>query len=177
MAHTRPGGPYIWATALAKLLTGEISCEWDGWFKAHHQGWIKPPSDFDSATWMLEHTALVNRERESLKRIGYDVYTEKQNLFRLRGATATVAGKPDLIGEKHHELLICDAKTGRPSPSHQAQVRILPVRGAQGPPAVRGQRRPRPGQVPRLLRGQPRLGSEPRVHRQHGRADQETRGR
>ena len=75
---------------------------------------------------MLEHTALVNRERESLERIGYEVYTENQNLFRLRGATATatIAGKPDMIGEKHHELLISDAKTGRPSPSHQAQVRI-----------------------------------------------------
>ena len=124
MTQKRTGGPYIWATALSKLLTGENSCEWAGWFKAHHQGWTKPPSDFDSATWMLEHTALVNRERESLERIGYEVHTENQNLFRLRGATATVAGKPDLIGEKHHELLISDAKTGRPSPSHQAQVRI-----------------------------------------------------
>ena len=124
MVQKRPGGPYIWATTLAKLLTGENACEWAGWFKAHHQGWTKPPSDFDSATWMLEHTALVNRERESLERIGYDVYTENQNLFRLRGATATIAGKPDLIGEKHHEILISDAKTGRPSPAHQAQIRI-----------------------------------------------------
>ena len=73
---------------------------------------------------MLEHTALVNRERKSLERIGYEVYTENQNLFRLRDATATIAGKPDFIGEKHHELFISDAKTGRPSPSHQAQVRI-----------------------------------------------------
>ena len=124
MVQRRPGGPYIWATTLAKLLTGENSCEWAGWFRANHQGWTKPPSDFDSATWMLEHTALVNRERESLENIGYDVYTENQNLFRLRGQTATIAGKPDLIGEKHHEILISDAKTGRPSPSHGAQLRI-----------------------------------------------------
>ena len=124
MAQARPGGPHIWATALPKLLAGENSCEWAGWFKAHHQGWTKPPSDFDSATWMLEHTALVNREIGSLEHIGYEVYTENQNLFRLRGATATIAGKPDLIGEKHHEFLISDAKTGRPSPPHQAQVRI-----------------------------------------------------
>ena len=73
---------------------------------------------------MLEHTALVKRERESLESIGYNVYTENQNLFRLRGQTSTIAGKPDLIGEKHHEILISDAKTGRPSPSHQTQVRI-----------------------------------------------------
>ena len=81
-------------------------------------------SDFDSTKWMLDHTALVNRERENLENIGYDVYTENQNLFRLKGSTATIAGKPDLIGEKDHEILISDAKTGHRSPSHQAQVQI-----------------------------------------------------
>ena len=114
----------FWATTLAKLLTDENSCEWAGWFKAHHQGWSKSPSDFDRATRMIEHTALLNRERDSLERIGYDVYTENQNLFRLRGSTATIAGKPDLIGDKHHEILLSDAKTGHPSPSHTVQVRI-----------------------------------------------------
>ena len=73
---------------------------------------------------MLDHTALVNRERENLENIGYDVYTENQNLFRLKGSTATIAGKPDLIGEKDHEILISDAKTGHRSPSHRAQVQI-----------------------------------------------------
>ena len=73
---------------------------------------------------MLEHTSLVNNEREALERIGYNVYIESQNFFRLKGQTATIVGKPDLIGEKYHEILISDAKTGSPSPSHQAQVRI-----------------------------------------------------
>ena len=73
---------------------------------------------------MLDHTALVNRERENLENSGYDVYTENQNLFRLKGSTATIAGKPDLIGEKDHEILISDAKTGHRSPSHRAQVQI-----------------------------------------------------
>ena len=138
MAQKRPGGPYIWVTTLAKILTGENACEWAGWFKAHHQYWTKPPSDFDTATWMLEHTALVNQERDSLERIGYDVYTENQNLFRLRGQTATIAGKPDLIGEKHHEILISDAKTGRPSPSHAAQVRIYQYAVPKALPQFRG---------------------------------------
>ena len=111
MAEKRTGGPYIWVTTLAKLLTGENFCEWAGWFKAHHRNWQKPPSDFDSTAWMLEHTALVNTERDGLERTGYDVYTENQNLFRLKGATATIAGKPDLIGEKTNEILISDAKT------------------------------------------------------------------
>ena len=86
--------------------------------------WEKPPSDFDTTAWMLEHTTLVNKERESLEGTGYVVHTENQNLFRLRGTTATIAGKPDLIGEKTNEILISDAKTGHRSPSHRAQVHI-----------------------------------------------------
>ena len=33
--------PYIWATWLPRLLTGENSCEWAVWFKAHHQDWTR----------------------------------------------------------------------------------------------------------------------------------------
>ena len=73
---------------------------------------MKPPTDFDSTRWMIEHTVLVNRERESLENIGYDVHTGNQNLFHLRGATVTIGGKPDLMGEKSNEILISDAKTG-----------------------------------------------------------------
>ena len=57
MAQRRSRGPYIWATTLAKLLTGENSCEWAAWFKAHYQNWQKQPSDFDSTGWMLQHTS------------------------------------------------------------------------------------------------------------------------
>ncbi len=124
MAQKRSRGPYIWATTLAKLLTGDASCEWAGWFKAHHENWTKPPSDFDSSTWMLEHTALVNQERESREQQGYTVTTENQNLFRLRGSSATIAGKPDLIAGKSHEVVVIDVKTGRVSPAHWAQVMI-----------------------------------------------------
>ncbi len=122
MAQRRSGGPYIWATTLAKLLAGENSCEWAGWFKAHHQHWAKPSSDFDSAAWMLEHTALVNREREERERTGYTVTTENQNLFRLKGSSATLAGKPDLIARKGNDIVAIDAKTGRPSPAHRVQL-------------------------------------------------------
>ena len=35
--------PYLWATWLPRLLTGENSCEWAVWFKAHHQDWTRRP--------------------------------------------------------------------------------------------------------------------------------------
>ena len=116
--------PYIWATWLSRLLAGEASCEWASWFRSHHQDWAKPPSDFDQAQWMLEHTALVNQARESREKLGYTVYTEAQNAFRLRGKFATLAGKPDLIAVKGGDAVIIDAKTGKPSPAHAVQVLI-----------------------------------------------------
>ena len=115
--------PYIWATWLARLLAGEAHCQWAGWFRAHYQ-WTRPPSDFDNAKWMLDHTALVNRERESRESLGYTVHVENQNSFRLRGRYATLAGKPDLIAVKNSDAMIIDAKTGRPNPHHAVQVML-----------------------------------------------------
>ena len=114
--------PYIWATWISRLLAGESSCEWAGWFRAQYQDWVKPPSDFDSARWMMDHTDLVNQARESREKLAYTVYAENQNAFRLKGATATLAGKPDLIAIKGGDAVIIDAKTGRPSPHHAVQV-------------------------------------------------------
>ena len=116
--------PYIWATWIARLLAGESSCEWAAWFRAHYQDWERPPSDFDSARWMMDHTDLVNQARESREKLGYTVHTENQNSFRLRGKLATLAGKPDLIAVTGRDAVIIDAKTGRPNPAHSAQVLI-----------------------------------------------------
>ena len=55
--------PYIWATWLPRLLTGEKSCEWTAWFKAHHRNWTRTPSDFNQAQWLIDHTALLNKQR------------------------------------------------------------------------------------------------------------------
>ena len=78
--------PYIWATWLARLLAGESHCEWAGWFRANYQAWTKPTSDFDQTRWMMDHTALVTEARESREHLGYEVFTEDQNSFRLRGS-------------------------------------------------------------------------------------------
>ena len=116
--------PYIWATWLSRLLAGEAHCQWVGWFRAHYQDWAKPPSDFDSAQWMLDHTFLLNRERERLEELGHTVYVENQNSFCLRGRYATLAEKPDLIAVKNADAVIIDAKTGRTNPHHAVQLMI-----------------------------------------------------
>ena len=116
--------PYIWATWLPRLLTGENSCEWAVWFKAHFQDWIRQPSDFDQAQWLLSHTALVNERIGNWTVGGYEVDVEAQNRFELRGRTATLAGRPDLVARRDDEAVIVDAKTGQENPSHLVQVMI-----------------------------------------------------
>ena len=116
--------PYIWATWLPRLLTGENSCEWAVWFKAHYVEWTRQPSDFDQAQWLLDHTALVNERISNWEIGGYDVDVERQNSFVLRGKSATLAGRPDIIAYRDEQAVIVDAKTGNDSPSHAVQVMI-----------------------------------------------------
>ena len=126
MAELRENGPYIWITWLTKLLTGEHSCEWAAWFKAHHEArsWEKMPDPFDQTRWLMEHTARVVEVREQWEADGYRVFTEGQNAFALRGRSATLGGKPDLVAVKDGEGAIIDIKTGQPYPSHAAQVML-----------------------------------------------------
>jgi hypothetical protein len=118
--------PYIWVTWLTRLLVGEHSCEWSAWFKAQHEGssWEKVPQSFDMTAWQVDHTALLREVREQLQTEGKTVYTEGQNSFHLRGNTATLGGKPDLIATSHGEGIIIDVKTGKHSPAHHVQVMV-----------------------------------------------------
>ena len=104
--------PYIWTTWLPRLLTGENSCEWAIWFKAHHQNWAQVPSDFNQAEWMLNHTSLLNEKKSQWEARRQKVYVEGQNSFRLRGQSATLAGRPDLIVVRSNDALIIDVKAG-----------------------------------------------------------------
>ena len=115
---------YIWTTWLPRLLTGENSCEWAVWFKAHYRHWARPPSDFDQAQWLLDHTALLNRQRQEWEGDGHRVYVEGQNAFRLRAKTATLAGRPDLVVLDDTDATIIDVKTGQEKPWHRVQVMI-----------------------------------------------------
>ena len=49
---------------------------------------------------------------------------EAQNRFEMRGSTAALAGRPDIIARREDDGVIVDAKTGHDSPSHVVQVMI-----------------------------------------------------
>ena len=125
MAELRKSGPYIWVTWLTKLLVGENSCEWAGWHRAHHIAAPRRTSvSLEQSGWLLDHTAAVQDCRDILEAEKYDVTTESQNSFVLRGRTAALGGKPDLVGLKGRKGLIVDAKTGKPRASDIAQVML-----------------------------------------------------
>ena len=126
MAQIRANGPYIWVTWLTKLLVGENSCEWAAWFRSQHESWSwsKVPSTFDQAAWQMEHTAKLNGSRQYWEEQGCTVLTEGQNRFVLRGKSAALGGRPDLVARKDGRGTVIDIKTGQPSPAHSVQVMI-----------------------------------------------------
>ena len=140
--------PHIWTTSLPRLLTGECSCEYAAWFKAHYQRHTRQPSDFDAVQWQIEHTALLTETRDRFLASGYDVFTEIQNAFRLQGKNAVLAGRPDLLIVNGDDVLIIDVKTGQERPSHIAPAHDLHVRPAQGATAVPRRQNPRRGLLP-----------------------------
>jgi len=135
----RRSEPYIWVTWLTKLLAGESQCEWSAWYRAHHKDYEKVPSDFDVATWTVEHTDLVNSRREQLLDEGYDVYVEEENAFKRVGKTGiVVSGKPDILAIRNGKGVIEDCKTGRPRASDQLQVLVYMLLLPIGNPRCEG---------------------------------------
>jgi len=116
--------PYVWATWLTRLLVGEHCCEWGAWFKTHHASgsFDRVPDTFDRAAWQVAHTNRLREVRARLEAAGKAVFVESQNSFVLRGATAALGGKPDIIAVQGGSGTIIDIKTGKSSPAHTAQV-------------------------------------------------------
>ncbi len=114
----------VWVTWLTKLLTGENSCEWAAWFRTHVRSYRKVPNDFNALKWQLEHTNALNALLKRIEAPGRSAFIEDQNHFTLRGSTAALSGKPDLVAYSGTTGAIYDVKTGRSSPSHVMQVMI-----------------------------------------------------
>ncbi|MCY4557231.1 MAG: PD-(D/E)XK nuclease family protein [Chloroflexi bacterium] len=83
-----------------------------------------PATDFDKTRWLLSHATLVNERIRNWEVGGFEVDVEAQNRFGLRGKTATLAGRPDIISHRDDESVIVDAKTGQEGQSHAVQVMI-----------------------------------------------------
>ncbi len=72
----------------------------------------------------MRHTALLNEQKIQWESDARTVFVEGQNAFRLRGKSATLAGRPDLVVLDDRDATIIDVKTGREQPWHRVQVMI-----------------------------------------------------
>ena len=117
---------YVWVTWLSRLLVGDASCEWASWFKAHHSGYVKAGRDFSLSTWKMHHTRLLNDVRGKLEADGHIVSIERENWFKLQGASgAMVSGQADLISvAPDGQITVYDIKTGAQRDSDVAQMMI-----------------------------------------------------
>jgi hypothetical protein len=117
--------PYLYPTWLAKLMAGDVSCEWAVWYRVHHRDWSRPPSDFDQAKYNMEHTKLLRevrlerdtgRERLLLERQASFWYTHPSGI--------RLSGTPDLVSLSERENCIYEAKAFTPRAYHRIQVLI-----------------------------------------------------
>ena len=97
---------------------------------------------------MLNPTALLNKRRAGWEVGGFNVDIEGRNSFHLRGRSATLAGKPDLVARRDDEAVIIDAKTGQENRESHRPVDDLPVRDPQSPGAIPKPQAKRAGHLP-----------------------------
>lgn len=131
--------PYVWVSWITKLLTGEASCVWSAWLRAHYQT-ARVPTDFDQSTWQMDHSALLRKAVADHEKQGYKVYAEGQNLFALKGKTGTLSGKPDVVAVKGSGGWVVDTKTGAPKASDRVQVMVYMWALGKTNPAFEGVR-------------------------------------
>lgn len=113
---------YIFPSWLTRLLVGDSSCEWSGWFKAHFK--YAKLADMDWTSYRIRHTDLINQMRRDLETRGHQVLLERQAEFRIKGKTGILHGRPDLVAFSPEEAVLYEVKTGKPQPSHKAQLMV-----------------------------------------------------
>jgi hypothetical protein len=117
--------PYVWPSWITKLLAGEDQCLWKVWYKVTHH-YAKRPDEPGREDFFREynekHDAIVRVRAQELRDAGYVVKVEEEGAFKLEGETADVAGKPDIVAIKDREVIVSDAKSGKPRASDHWQV-------------------------------------------------------
>lgn len=136
---TRRAEPYVWVSWITKLLAGESNCVWSAWLRAHYQT-AKAQNGPDLGTWQLDHSAMLRKAASECEEKGFEVFTEDQNSFSLKGKTGTLAGKPDVVAVKDMSGWVTDTKTGLPKASDRIQVMLYMWALPQTNPAFAGVR-------------------------------------
>ena len=122
MANPR-SSPYLWATWLARAMSGEVACQWQFWFQVHNQLTEKVPDPFDLVGWRIDHTRLLNELAKTLQ--GRGLKPKLCYHFRLDlPPNATLGGEVDCLVVSDAQVSVFDCKTGHPRASDQIQVMV-----------------------------------------------------
>jgi hypothetical protein len=122
----RRGFPFIWVTWLSGLLSGDSQCWWRVWVKTHRQGYVTRPDPDQSRLdqWKAEHAMLVRERLDVLRAAGERVTVEDENELKIKGQSAILMGKPDIVVHLPTHKRVEDLKGGDARPSDVFQVRI-----------------------------------------------------
>lgn len=121
-ATRKTGKPYVWVTWLAKAIASDAPCMYSPWFRAHYQYTKYEEQASNLGEWNRKHTALMIPRRQELEAAGYTCRVEEP--FKLKGKTADIAGKMDLVAIKGDDVLIVEGKAGADRDSDVWQVLI-----------------------------------------------------
>ena len=116
--------PFIWASWLARVMSGRVSCEWQYWFQTHHRLRSKQPSSFDALGWQIGHTRLLSEVRREASARDIRPQIEFSISFELPEVDAKIAGKADCLIVDGSDVTVLDCKTGNVHQSDQVQVMI-----------------------------------------------------
>jgi PD-(D/E)XK nuclease superfamily len=123
---TRRRSPFIWVTWLTPFLSGDNQCYWSLQFKAQHtyQKHERDDEAVSLAQWKADHAVLVEAHADRLVTEGWRLTLEDQNAFTLRGTSATLGGKPDIVATRPDVVRVIDGKTGQRRGSDIWQVLV-----------------------------------------------------
>lgn len=116
--------PFLMVTWVLGLVTGQDQCLWRAWFRSRYNYPKRPDQTFDSAAWTSQHDDQVNRRRRELEADGWKVNKESSNWTRLKGQSALLVAKPDIIASRGGQFLVVDEKTGKQNHKDWWQVLI-----------------------------------------------------
>lgn len=123
MANPRKS-PYIWIKWLASIMSGEVTCHYQGWFQSQNQLTEKQPSDFDLTGWIINHTKMLTELKDKLIDEGNIPLIEQSINLKVPNSNIEIAGKPDCVVESEDNVVIYDCKTGKERVSDQVQVML-----------------------------------------------------
>lgn len=123
MAEPRKS-PFIWATWLSKVMSGDGDCQWGAWFQTHNQLGKQQPDDPALSAWMVDHTRMVTQLQKDLRFGGLKPLPGMDVAIPNLPYGAVVKGKLDCLTNEDSLATVYDCKTGRQKNADTVQVQI-----------------------------------------------------